>query len=304
MLAIIYLSYSVPIIYMLIACLVGLSILVCSMIVDYFRLRRIEMRFEALNNEDDLADVVAYLNKFTSSLQESIMSKQITNLSKEYWRKLKVTEQQNEVELEYINTWLHEIKVPLSNLKINSTRQKDLLNLQEIEKIEDNLPRILNMKRLGSIETSYKLEEFDLEDVVNKIIKQFKSHIIYNKISIEIDVEDVMLYSDKYWVSFIISQLVSNSVKYDTKLLSIKFADNCLYLKDNGLGIDKGELTKIFDKFFVGSNTKSLYKSTGMGLYLVKQACDDLGIEISASSEVNVGTEFVIRFPDKAKKTI
>ena len=71
-----------------------------------------------------------------------------------------------------------------------------------------------------------------------------------------------------------------------------------LYIKDSGIGIKKGEITRVFEKGFTGTNGRiSNKKSTGIGLYLCKKLCDKLGIRIELNSELNEGTEIRIVFP-------
>ena len=71
-----------------------------------------------------------------------------------------------------------------------------------------------------------------------------------------------------------------------------------LYIKDNGIGIKKGEITRVFEKGFTGENGRIINKkSTGIGLYLCKKLCNKLGLGIELNSEKNIGTEVKIIFP-------
>ena len=71
-----------------------------------------------------------------------------------------------------------------------------------------------------------------------------------------------------------------------------------LYIKDNGKKKKKGEITRVFEKGFTGSNGRIIgKKSTGIGLYLCKKLCDKLGLKIELDSEKDVGTEVRMVFP-------
>ena len=71
-----------------------------------------------------------------------------------------------------------------------------------------------------------------------------------------------------------------------------------LYIKDNGIGIKKGEITRVFEKGFTGENGRIINKkSTGIGLYLCQKLCNKLGLGIELNSEKNIGTEVKIIFP-------
>ena len=74
-----------------------------------------------------------------------------------------------------------------------------------------------------------------------------------------------------------------------------------LYVKDNGIGIRQGEITRVFEKGFTGTNGRlSNKKSTGIGLYLCKKLCNKLGIGIELNSVQNEGTEIRLVFPQSS----
>ena len=71
-----------------------------------------------------------------------------------------------------------------------------------------------------------------------------------------------------------------------------------LYIKDNGIGIKKGEITRVFEKGFTGENGRiNGRKSTGIGLYLCKKLCDKLGLGLELNSKKDIGTEVKMIFP-------
>ncbi|MBQ7076909.1 MAG: sensor histidine kinase, partial [Lachnospiraceae bacterium] len=97
-----------------------------------------------------------------------------------------------------------------------------------------------------------------------------------------------------------------NTIKYrdEEKVLEISVSANKvkdkteLIYEDNGTGISKEDLPRIFEKSFTGSNGRETQKSTGMGLYIVKNLCDRLGHTIRAESEKGKYTRFTITFAD------
>ena len=77
--------------------------------------------------------------------------------------------------------------------------------------------------------------------------------------------------------------------------------NSVLCIKDNGMGIEKGEITRVFEKGFTGTNGRRLNKkSTGIGLYLCKKLCNKLGIGIELESVQNQGTEVRLIFPNSS----
>lgn len=109
--------------------------------------------------------------------------------------------------------------------------------------------------------------------------------------------------TDSKWLEFISKQIISNSLKYlkENPKISIyakKGKENItLYFEDNGIGIDKKDLPRVFDKGFTGQNGRSKYNSTGMGLYLVKKLCEKLSHGVEIKSKLNEGTIVKIIFP-------
>ena len=104
-------------------------------------------------------------------------------------------------------------------------------------------------------------------------------------------------------MKFIIGQLITNGVKYSkdySNYLTIKSEENNKYvilsIIDEGIGIVSKDLKRVFAPFFTGENGRKFGESTGMGLYLVKKVCDDLGHKVSIKSEVGKGTEVSIYF--------
>ena len=126
----------------------------------------------------------------------------------------------------------------------------------------------------------------------------------------KVELKDVNIkcYTDEKWLEFILNQIITNSIKYRNdnnaviKITGIQNKENIiLKIKDNGIGIKKSEIDRIFDKGFTGTNGRNQTKSTGIGLYLCKRLCEGIGMEIDANSKENEYTEIVIIIP-RAKK--
>ena len=116
-----------------------------------------------------------------------------------------------------------------------------------------------------------------------------------------------MVNTDSKWIAFILNQIIQNSIKYSKEQSKIEIfskpgkENTVLYIKDNGIGISRAEVTRVFDKGFTGTNGRlSSKKSTGMGLYLCKKLCDKLGMAIELDSIQNEGTEVRLIFPNSS----
>lgn len=209
---------------------------------------------------------------------------------------------------EYIELWIHEIKTPIaaSKMIIENNKSETTRSIEEeLGKIENYTEQALFYARSNSVEKDYIITKSNLKEIVNNAILKNKNSLLSNKVSIEIhDVEETV-YTDSKWTVFMISQILQNSIQYTKEekgrieiYAEPKNEKIVLYIKDNGIGIPKGEITRVFEKGFTGNNGRITgKKSTGLGLYLCKKLCDKLGLKIELDSEKDIGTEVRIVFP-------
>ncbi|MGE7623958.1 sensor histidine kinase [Viridibacillus sp. NPDC096237] len=206
--------------------------------------------------------------------------------------------------------WIHEVKTPLTAMKlmIDSLDDNTLKNRLEIEwlRIHLLLDQELHHIRLSSIENDNRMEIVSIRQTTLREIKNLQTWCIEKGIGFDIENLDAEVLTDQKWTSFIIRQLLSNAVKYsndnsDIQVYASKDSDGhvYLYIKDSGTGISQADLPRIFNKSFTGTIGRHQTASTGMGLYLAKNAASKLGIQIFVQSEENVGTVFSLRFPLK-----
>ncbi len=210
---------------------------------------------------------------------------------------------------EYIELWIHEIKMPIATSKmiIENNKNEVTKNIdEEIEKIENYIEQALFYARSSNVEKDYYIRKTNLQDIVNESIKKNKNILIEQKISLNIHDLEREVNTDSKWIVFILNQIIQNSVKYmksgqplEIEIYAKQQKENViLYIKDNGIGIKKGEITRVFEKGFTGTNGREANKkSTGIGLYLCKKLCNKLGIAIELNSTQNEGTEVRLVFP-------
>lgn len=180
---------------------------------------------------------------------------------------------------------------------------------EELQKIENYIEQALYYARSNTVEKDYYIRKVKLKEIVNESIKKNKNVLIQEKILIDIHNLDLEVRTDNKWIVFILNQIIANSIKYksqDRKLQLEIYAKQgienvILYIKDNGIAIKEGEITKVFEKGFTGTNGRlSNKKSTGIGLYLCKKLCDKLGIAIELYSVWNEGTTVRLIFPQNS----
>ena len=209
---------------------------------------------------------------------------------------------------EYIELWIHEVKTPIATSKMIIENNKTEITKsieEEINKVENYTEQALFYARSNIVEKDYIITKANLKDIVNNVIMKNKSTILNEKISLKLTDLKQDVFTDSKWTVFIINQIIQNSIKYSkesNKIIEI-FADKkndkvILHIKDNGIGINKNEISKVFEKGFTGENGRRIgQKSTGIGLYLCKKLCDKLGLGIELNSEKDEGTEVRIIFP-------
>lgn len=190
----------------------------------------------------------------------------------------------------------------IENNKNDVTKSID----EELDRVENYIEQALFYARSSTVEKDYYIKKVQLRDIANECIKKNKSMLIHEKIQVNIHDVDMEVNTDSKWTLFILNQIIQNSVKYrkhDINLEIEMFAkvnkeNVVLYIRDNGIGIKKGEITRFFEKGFTGTNGRLLNKkSTGIGLYLCKNLCNKLGIAIELNSVQDEGTEVRLVFP-------
>ena len=238
------------------------------------------------------------------------------NLLNDYYEKLEDFMYQKEKEytsnIDLINIWGHDIKTPISAVKMllanyEETGNSSLIDLlpTEILKIEDDVNKVIQLTRINNFEKDLFIENLNIKDIIFDSIKRNSKYFITKKISLLDNIEDSCILSDKKWLSFVLEQILTNSLKYtDTKgkiIIIGKIEGNYYHLsiKDNGIGIAPEDLPRIFDKGFTGSNGRNNLNSTGIGLYLAKEVCNKLKHQITASSVEGQYTEITIKFKRK-----
>lgn len=133
---------------------------------------------------------------------------------------------------------------------------------EELDKVENYIEQALYYARSNTVEKDYYVKKVNLKDIVNESIKKNKNVLIHEKISVNVNDLELEVNTDNKWVVFILNQIIQNSIKYkkqdrnlEIEIYAKQGKENViLYIKDNGIGIKKGEITRVFEKGFTGTN--------------------------------------------------
>ncbi len=118
---------------------------------------------------------------------------------------------------EYIEQWVHEVKTPISLIKLieeNNRTTKSSAILMQLEEIDRYIEQALFYARSEEVDKDYLIKEISLQNCVNTVITRNKQGFILNNIDIEIDNIDRMIYCDSKWLEFILNQIIVNAIKY------------------------------------------------------------------------------------------
>ncbi len=194
---------------------------------------------------------------------------------------------------EYIEQWIHEIKTPITAMKLLCENHRTVWTkelLQELEKTNRFTEQALYYARSEHTEKDYSVREMSLSQVVHQAIADNKYLLLQSGVRLEVEEMEDTVYSDEKWVRFILNQLIANAVKYRSGQPVLRISARrqqdqvVLVVEDNGIGISPADLPRVFEKGFTGQNGRMVQQSTGIGLYLCKRLCNKLDIGITAES--------------------
>lgn len=207
---------------------------------------------------------------------------------------------------EYVEMWIHEIKIPIAGLMLmyhnNKTVNKNFLD--QLNSLDNLTDQILYYVRSNYAEKDFLIKEASIDKIINEVLLKNKDSILENHIDVTVDVKNIKVLTDSKWLVFILNQIINNSIKYcdNNRKSYIMFyiedneKETTLHIKDNGIGVNASDLKHVFDKSFTGENGRKMRNSTGFGLYISKKLIEKLGHKIIATSEENKYFEIAITF--------
>lgn len=288
--------------------LIIMGLYMISIIIEYFKRKKFYDNLLKMLEELDEKYLITEIIKTPNFLEGQIFKNSLEQIDKSMLENVNKYKYMTEDYKEYIELWIHEIKIPIATSKMVIENNKNAITKsidEELDKVENYIEQALFYARSNTVEKDYYIRKVVLKEIVNESIKKNKSSLIQEKISIDIHDLEIEVNTDNKWIVFILNQIIQNSIKYRKKENSVMeiYANQgkenvILYIKDNGIGIKQGEITRVFEKGFTGTNGRlSNKKSTGIGLYLCKKLCNKLGIGIELNSVQNEGTEVKLVFP-------
>ena len=196
-----------------------------------------------------------------------------------------------------VKMWSHQMKVPLSALSLMA--QTDQLDRQEVRqqllRLENYLDTLLTYLKFSQHKDDFRFEALSARSLVVDLIKKYRVSCLAKELSVEVS-GDWQLKSDKKWLSFAISQILDNAIKYSKRggHIQVQLDEDGIQISDTGIGILPEDLPRLFEEGFTGYNGHEHKKATGLGLYMTKQVLDKLDLAIRIHSQVEEGTQVFI----------
>lgn len=236
--------------------------------------------------------------------------------------------------IDYYTVWAHQIKTPIASMRLHLQSQDSEFarrTLEDLMRIERYVEMVMGYLRLDSDFTDYVIREYDLDVIVKQAVKKFAGQFIRKKLQMDYHPLHTRVVTDEKWLQFVLEQVISNALKYtESGRITIEMEhaafegcmeedgmpdndtsegsltehfpktdvrkDAVLCIRDTGIGIAPEDIPRIFEKGYTGYNGRCDKKASGIGLYLCRRICSNLGHMITANSSLEHGTVIRIRF--------
>ena len=220
---------------------------------------------------------------------------------------------------EYVETWVHEVKTPIAAARLvarnNPSPATESMDA-ELDQIEGYVEQALYYSRGTSLDRDFQIRQVSLADVVRDALRHKARTLIGAHVAPELGELDFTVRADPKWLSFVIGQVLVNAAKYrgekdgpgrvriwaERRETGLDAWETVLEIADDGVGIPVADVGRVFDKGFTGENGRRFARSTGMGLYLVRELCDKMGVGAWLESVEGEGTTVFLGFPDSTDR--
>lgn len=281
--------------------------LLAAGIYDYSRkkgfYRELEQKLQQLEEKYLLMEMLEKPEFLEGQIFYNVLSEMQKSMNDEIFVQIR---KNNEFK-RYIETWVHEVKLPIASIRLILHEYKGTsarILKEQMGRIESYVEQVLYYLRSEVPEKDYRIAPHSLKKLTDQSVSENRDSLILNRIKIIQETQNISVYTDEKWIRFILGQIISNAVKYKKEDSIIRIwshqdgKHSFLDILDNGMGIAKEDLPRVFEKSFTGKNGRIQQASTGMGLYLCNTLCKRLGHRLAVQSKEGEYTEIIIEFYD------
>lgn len=302
----------------------GLAVICVSTFVVTYLFAQFVIKKFVIYKMKPIYQIVFERNMRTSELEGTLLKREnlletvtaeITDWAESNRQQIEHLEEVELYRREYLGNFAHEIKTPVFNIQgyistlLDGALHDESVNRLYLERAEKSVERLIHIvthldeiSRLESGEPNLEYGRFDIVALAREIIVDFEKEAGMRKISLRLRVKPTEIHfvvADRKYMSQVLVNLISNSVRYGTDggWVRISFIDMfdkvMVEVADNGEGIEKKDVPRVFERFFRTDASRSREKGgTGLGLAIVKHIIEAHGETITLRSELGVGTTF------------
>ena len=318
-------AFRVPASLMAAVAFVFCFFLIAAYFMDYWKRKRFYQQFLENLKRLDQKYLITEMMEEPEFYEGEVLHQSLYEIDKSMLERITMLEERTNDFTEYVETWIHEIKIPLASLLLmyhneekdraaggygfGETTCSNSRYIRQLRRMDQQLDEILYYIRSNNAQNDYLIRQVSLKELVRDVALKNKDDLLENEIRLEVELCAETVMTDAKWLEFMLNQIVNNSVKYKQEggeeafiKISARRTEEgcCLAVYDNGIGIPAEDLPMVCRKTFTGSNGRGRAKSTGMGLYIVKNLCDKLGHRLVITSEQGKYTCVTICFGENS----
>lgn len=240
-------------------------------------------------------------NLIPRTLVETELTRRLAQAKRDHRHQLLQLQARQRQELDYVDRFAHEIKnalMALEGLTAQPTVASALLK-PVLYQANRNLDLLLNAERLQFLTNDFAFEWLDLTALCQTVVQSLAPLMIAQQLRPQFAIGNIKVLSDRKWLTFIVTQLVTNAVKYSPpgRVVTFAWQASTLQIIDQGPGVAPSDLPRVFEAGFTGQNGHQTTRATGMGLYLAQQAATKINLTLALVNRPSHGIRAEVHFP-------
>lgn len=250
---ILLLAYNISILIRVYCAFIIVFVMALAILIEYKKKK--DYYNELIKNMEELKEkyLISEIIKTPNFIEGKILKDILQDTGKSMLENVNYYKNIQEDYKEYIELWIHEVKIPIAASKMIIENNKNEVTKsidEELDKVENYTEQALFYARSNAVEKDYIINKTNLKEIVNGAILKNKTTLLNEKVSIELsNLKEEEVYTDSKWAVFIVNQIIQNAIKYskkENKKIEISSQEKndkvILYIKDNGIGIKKEEI--------------------------------------------------------------